>query len=131
MPRFLTVEQVLTIHARVVAEFGGDDGVRDTAMLESAVGMPAATFDDAYLHDGIPRMAGAYLFHLCRNHPCVDGNKRTALAAAEVFLLVNDHELTATEDELVDLTLGVASGVLTKLDVTTFFVSHATSDRGQ
>src|SRR5207249_5785917 len=82
---FLTVDQVLSIHARVLAEYGGGDGVRDIGLLDSAVAMPAAAFGGQHLHDGIPAMAAAYLFHICKNHAFVDGNKRTGLAAAIQF----------------------------------------------
>ena len=69
-------------------------------------------------------MAAAYLFHLCRNHPFVDGNKRTALAAAEIFLLLNGKELQATNTELEQLTLDLAAGSISKSQVTGFFRGH-------
>ena len=68
-------------------------------------------------------MAAAYLFHLCQNHPFGDGNKRTALTAALTFLLLNERDLSTTDGELERLTIGVASGSLTKDDVTAFFQS--------
>jgi len=118
--QFLSTEQVLAVHARVIAAFGGDRGVRDNALLESAVAMPAATYAGERLHDGVPAMAAAYLYHLCRNRPFVDGNKRTALASAEVFLILNGAELDAANDEVVQLTMDVASGVSSKARVTAF-----------
>ena len=69
-------------------------------------------------------MAAAYLFHLCGNHPFVDGNKRTALAAAEVFVTANKRRLSATDEELEDLTMGVARGSVSKTEVITFFKKH-------
>lgn len=86
--------------------------------------MPAAQFGGRFLHDGIPAMAAAYLFHLCKNHPFMDGNKRTALASAEVFVLLNDMRLRATDDELEELTLEIAKGNLSKEEVTSFFRGH-------
>ena len=121
---FLTVDDVLAIHRRVVDEFGGDPGIRDRGLLESAVAMPHATFGGQALHEGLPAKAAAYHFHLCSNHPFVDGNKRVAVAAAEVFLLLNRHELVAGDDQIEDLTLKVASGELAKTTVVEFFEAH-------
>ena len=123
-PIFLTVDQVLEIHARMVREFGGDDSLRDHGLLESAVRMPRATFDGRLLHADVAAMAAASLFHLCKNHPFVDGNKRAALATAEVFLLVNDCALSAQDAAVEELTMGVASGSVSKQQVTAFFQDH-------
>ena len=90
--------------------------------------MPRAGFGGEYLHQGVPAMAAAYLFHLCKNHPFVDGNKRTALAAAEVFLQLNNHRLTATNARLARVTLGVAEGTISKRELTVFFEQHAAID---
>lgn len=128
-PVFLTVEHVFAIHARVVAEFGGDASVRDPALLESAVAMPAAQFGGKLLHDGLPAMAAAYLFHLCKGHPFVDGNKRAALATAEVFLRLNGLKLRVGDDTLERLTVGVADGSVSKEKATEFFRQHGVGDR--
>jgi len=120
-PAFLTVEHVLAIHARLVEDFGGDSTVLDVGLLESAVMMPSASYGGEFLHTDLPAMAAAYLFHLCKNHPFLDGNKRTALTAAEVFLVLNDRRLEATNRELEQLTFGVAQGELSKDDVIAFF----------
>ena len=117
----LTLDQVLAVHRRVIEEFGGDPEVRDRGLLESAIGMPAASFGGRPLHPGPATQAAAYLFHLSKNHPFVDGNKRTALAVAEIFLRLNGHRLDATDQELVDLPLGVTAGTTSKQDVTAFF----------
>jgi death-on-curing protein len=124
-PAFLTVEHVLAIHGRVIADFGGDPAVRDQGLLESAVMMPAARYGGELLHPDLPAMAAAYLFHICRNHPFVDGNKRTALVAAEVFLLLNGWRLRATNRELERMTLNIAEGKLTKDEVVAFLRGHA------
>ena len=128
-PAFLTVDQVLAIHRRMTAEFGGDPGVRDCGLLESAVSMPASRFGGEHLHAGLPEMAAAYLFHICRNHAFVDGNKRTSLAAAEMFLLLNGMRLVATDDELYALTAQVAACQVSKEIVTAFFREHVVPDR--
>lgn len=70
-------------------------------------------------------MAAAYLFHIAQNHPFVDGNKRTALAASLIFLLMNDEEIHSSEDDLTDLVLGVAEGRITKSEVAVFLQKHA------
>src|SRR6266513_2485048 len=87
---------------------------RDSAGLESAVATPQATLGGEFLHTSIPAMAAAYLFHLCQNHAFVDGNKRVGANAAITFLLMNDWELSFEPDELADLVLSVASGVVDK-----------------
>ena len=129
-PVFLTVGHVLAIHRRVVEEFGGDAAVRDRGLLESAVAMPAARFGGAVLHEGAAAMAAAYLFHLCRNHPFVDGNKRTAVVAAELFLVLNGLRLAATNEELEGLALGVAAGRCSKDEATAFLQAHVAANTG-
>lgn len=87
--RHLTVDAVLAMHEEVLAAHGGLSGLRDRALLESAIAAPQASYGgEPLLKDGI-EVAAAYLFYLCRNHPFVDGNKRTALAACLVFLEAN------------------------------------------
>jgi death-on-curing protein len=113
-PLFLTVEQVCSIHKRMIAEFGGDPEMRDRGLLESAVAMPAAKFGNLFLHKSLPEMAAAYLFHICKNYAFLDGNKRTALAAAEMFLILNGRRLNAPEAEVECIVLGVADGSIGK-----------------
>ena len=122
--RFLQLDEVLALHADQIARYGGSDGVRDLGLLESAVATAEATFAGDYLHATLPEMAAAYHFHLASNHPFVDGNKRIAAAALFMFLFLNNHDLDCTEDELVWLTLGVATGDLTKSDVAVFIATH-------
>jgi death-on-curing protein len=112
--RFLTIEQILTIHTKVIERYGGDATLRDISLVESAVMLPQQSFGGKCLHPTPASMAAAYLFHLCSNHGFVDGNKRTAVGAALVFLDVNDFELALTIDELEQITLDVASGSLEK-----------------
>ena len=120
-PTFVSVKQVLAIHERMVREFGGDPGLRDRGLLESAVGMPRATFGGEYVHEDLAAMAAAYLFHICRNHAFVDGNKRTAMAAAEVFFDLNDFALSASDEDMEHPTRGVATGEASKAQVAGFF----------
>ena len=121
---FLSVSDVIEIHERVVLEFGGHAGLRDRGLLESAVAMPRAMFSGQYLHPQLPDMAAAYHYHLCANHPFVDGNKRVAVTAAELFLLANGLELHCTDGELEEITLGTASSLLTKEQVIEFYAAH-------
>ena len=123
-PNFHTVDHVLAIHRRMIAAFGGDATVRDHGLLDSAVMMPAARFRGRFLHQDVPAMAAAYLFHLCKNHPFLDGNKRTALASAEVFLLLNDRRLTATDEQFEELTRAVAAGGVSKKELIACFRRH-------
>jgi death on curing protein len=115
-----TVEAVIAIHAEVLTAHGGSAGLRDQALLESAVAAPQATMMDAPMFSDPVEIAAAYLFYLCSNHPFVDGNKRTALATCLVFLSENGllpNEKLATED-WEQLTLDVASGALDREQTT-------------
>ena len=121
---YLSVDDILRIHRRVTADFGGDPALRDRGLLESEVAMPQSTFDGADLHVGLAAKAAAYHFHLCSNHPFVDGNKRVAVVVAELFLIINGQALSATDDEIEQLTVGVAAGRVSKDGVTDFFTRH-------
>ena len=123
---YLSVAAVLEIHRRVIEEFGGDPSLRDRGLLESSVSMPQSMFDGIDVHASIAEKAAAYHFHLCANHPFIDGNKRVAVTAAEVFLLINGHELSADDSGIEGLTVGVAAGRLSKESVVAFFIRHVT-----
>ena len=116
-----TVEAVKAIHAEVLAAHDGGTGLREAALLESAVAAPQATMMGEALFTDPVEIAAAYLFYLCRNHPFVDGNKRTALATCLVFLSEND----LLPDEKLDvdaweaLTLDVAASRLDREQSTT------------
>jgi death on curing protein len=118
---FLSLDEVLEIHEQQIERYGGSSGLRDPAALESAVATPQATFGGEFLHASIPAMAAAYLYHLCQNHPFIDGNKRAGANAAITFLLINNWEPTWDEDEFVELVLSVASGRLAKQELTAAF----------
>jgi death-on-curing protein len=118
--KHLTVSAVKLIQAEVLAAHGGGAGLRDEALLESAVAAPQATWSgEPIMTDGI-EIAAAYLFYLCRNHPFVDGNKRTALAACLVFL--DQNELFSVRklpvDDWEELTLDVAASKLDREQTT-------------
>ncbi len=102
-------------------------GLRDRGLLESALAMPEATVGRESLHPSLEEQAAAYLFHLVKNHPFMDGNKRVGLACCLVFLRLNGRRVRATDDALVNLVLGVAEGRLAKADVAVFLRAHGRS----
>jgi death-on-curing protein len=118
-PVFLTLGEVIEIHRDQIERYGGDPGLRDLGLLQSA--MPAAGFGGRYLHTDLFEMTAAYLFHITQNHPFVDGNKRTGAVASLVFLSLNDVELEADEEEFERIVLGVAQGKIDKAVVAEFF----------
>jgi death-on-curing protein len=103
---------VREIHAEAIARFGGSDGVRDGALLESAVGAPQATYGGKSPYQDLAEVAAAYLFYLCRNHPFLDGNKRTALVTCIVFLRLNGVQPRPDGPEWYELVVAIASGSL-------------------
>lgn len=117
---FLTTDEVLEIHDDQIRRYGGAVGIRDIGLLQSAVAVPSTGVGDQYLHRDLYEMAAAYLFHIVRNHPFVDGNKRTGAVAAMVFLALNDIRLEATEDEFEHIVREVARGRLDKAGVPEF-----------
>jgi len=123
-PVFLSIEDILLIHVRMIKEFGGMPGVADRGMLESATAMPGAGISGSFLHKSLPAMAAAYLFHICKNHPFFDGNKRVAVVAAELFLNINGMRLNVSNEELKELCLGVAAGEISKSETVTLFEKH-------
>jgi death on curing protein len=129
--RFLGIEQVLEIHREMIERYGGDPGVRDVGLIESAVMMPRQTFGGLLLHPTLGAMAAAYLFHLCGNHGFVDGNKRTALATALVFLDANGHRIELSREDLEHMTLDLAAGNLDKDQLTRKIVSACRRKKGR
>lgn len=113
-PRFLSTDEVLTLHEAGIDAFGGSHGIRDAALLDAALAMPRQGFGGEYVHEFPFGMAAAYLFHLCANHPFVDGNKRVALAACIVFLRMNGWNLAASEDAAYATVLDVAQSSTSK-----------------
>lgn len=113
-----TVGIVREIHAEAIARFGGSDGVRDSALLESAVAAPQASFGGRSPYRDLTEVAAAYLYYLCRNHPFVDGNKRAALGSCIVFLRLNGVEPKPDGPEWEELVLAIASGSLDRNQAT-------------
>lgn len=123
--RYLRLDEVLALHAEQIRRIGGSAGVRDRGLLESAVAVARATFDGEPLHRTPFEAAAAFLFHLARKHPFVDGNKRSALAAALVFHWLDGIRVEAEEGALTVLVIGVASGTVAKSEAAVFLQRHA------
>lgn len=124
---FLALSEVLVAHADQTQRYGGDPGIRDLGLLESAVSQPLATFGESYLHSFPYEMAAAYLFHIVQNHPFNDGNKRTGAVTALLFLDFNGIEVSAPSGALYDITVAVASGNAGKAEIAEFFQRHTSA----
>ena len=119
-PLFLTLAEVVEVHTDQITRYGGQDGVRDFGLLESALAQPEASFAGEWLHPGLYDMASAYAYHLCQHHPFIDGNQRTALACALVFLELNGISLRDPKSVLRAAILRVASGNMNKPTLAAF-----------
>ena len=124
-PVFLDPWEVVRIHQDQIKRYGGERGVRDIGLLASATAAPRAGTEEGYMHGDLFEMAAAYLFHIVNNHPFVDGNKRTGLVAAIVFLRMNDIAIEADGSELEALARGVAEGRTDKADTAEFLRRNA------
>ncbi len=118
MVRFLPASIVIAIHDDQIRLYGGSYGLRDAAALDSALHTPQAQFEGEFLHTSIFHMAAAYGFHLSQNHPFIDGNKRVAGMAMFTFLLLNGIEPQATEMDYYNTMMAVASGSISKEELT-------------
>jgi death on curing protein len=110
--KYLTLETILKIHERSLEEYGGDPGVRDQGLLESAVAQPRASFGGKDLYPGIVEKAAALAFSLVKNHPFFDGNKRTGYGAMLMFLSRNGHAINAPLDQQEATFVRLAAGTL-------------------
>lgn len=125
--QFLTLAEVMTIHEDQVRQYGGETGVRDITLLSSALAIPQATFDGAYLQESIFHMAAAYAYHITQNHPFLDGNKRTGLVAALVFLEFNGIEVNDPGGLLYASMMKIAEGKTGKDDLIKVLISLSSS----
>jgi death-on-curing protein len=122
MTQFLDVARALALHDASLTRYGGLPGIRDAGALASAVAQPEASFGGQLLHSTVYDQASAYHFHIAKNHAFLDGNKRTALACAVVFLEMNGYEIPReANDELEALTLRVAEGQVSKAQLSAYF----------
>ena len=122
---YLTADQVLFVHYRLISETGGEHGIRDIDLLESAVARPRANFDDKELYSDIFEKAAALMESLVNNHPFVDGNKRTGIACAVLFLKQNGVTFSAQNSELEKFTLQVAKSELDTGEIAEWFKGTA------
>lgn len=116
--RFLTLAELIDLHNRIIDQTGGAPGLRDMGRLESAVAQPRMSFGGRDLYPTVIEKAAVLCFALIRNYPFVDGNKRSGHAAMEVFLVLNGHEINAKVDEQESIILGVASGQVSRQELT-------------
>ena len=124
MTLFLTAQQVLFIHARLINTTGGEHGLRDLGLLESAVAKPQATFDSEDRYPDLWHKAVALMASLAQNHPYVDGNKRTAITSAAMFLKLNGYSLQTTNEELERFTLWVVNKRPSLAEIVNWFQQH-------
>src|SRR3990170_1330349 len=122
--RYLSVGEVLHLYRRVIEETGGGFGVRDLSSLLSSLAQPRMTFEGRDLYPSLAEKTAALGFSIVMNHSFLDGNKRTAHAAMEVFLQLNGYELTAPVDEQEELLLGLAAGRLAREQFAIWITDH-------
>ena len=125
MTIYLTAEQILFIHYRLVDETGGEHGLRDLGMLESAAARPRQTFDNQELYTDIFEKAAALMESLVNNHPFIDGNKRTGIAGTVLFIRQNGFTFAARNSELEKFTLRVASSKIKHAGIAQWLIKHS------
>ncbi len=122
--QFIPEEIVLIIHTDLLQRYGGSAGIRDKGLLESAIAQPQMTVGGKYANKTIFDKAAAYGFHVCMNHPFVDGNKRVAFALMDIFLQKNGWDITAREEEVYSMMMSIASGKLSKTELSSWLKNH-------
>jgi death on curing protein len=122
---FIPDDLVLIIHADLLYRYGGRPGLRDRTLLESALAQPKITVGGKFAHRTLFEKAAAYGFHLCKNHPFVDGNKRVAFVLMDIFLQKNGWELATHEEEAYSMMMALASGRLTKPELASWLKEHS------
>ena len=124
---FIPKDIILFFHEQLVKIYGGSSGIRDENLLDSALEQPKATYQGEYLHNSLLKMAAAYGYHLCNNHPFIDGNKRIAFVAMDTFLQKNGLEITASEKEAYKMMIQISSGQLSKKELTLWLENNTNS----
>jgi death-on-curing protein len=122
-PVWIDTAVVLALHDEQLVEHGGQSGLRDAGLLDSALARPRNRY--AYETTDLPTLAASYTFGLVRNHPFIDGNKRTGLVVAELFLNLNEVELTASDAECVMAFLQLAAGEMTEMSLAGWIAEHS------
>jgi death-on-curing protein len=119
---WVALDVAIAAHAEQIAEHGGGEGIREAGLLDSAMARPQNLV--LYGDPDVSELAASYAFGIARNHPFVDGNKRTAAVVSETFLVLNGHVLTATDAELVITFVALAAGELSEEELTDWFRDH-------
>ena len=121
----LTKTQILKMHSLLIQKTGGSDGVRDEGLLDSALNLPFQSFDGEDIYKTIQAKAARLGFSLVNNHSFVDGNKRIGILAMLVFLEMNGIEIICTDEELIELGLGLADGSISYKDLLNWIIDHS------
>jgi len=129
-PLWIDKEQALAIHARQLSEHGGSNGVRDENLLESALARPQNLLAYSEKQPSLPRLAAAYAFGIARNHPFVDGNKRTALVVSFTFLVLHGIVITAAREERYFMFYDLAAGHVSEEDLAIWFEKNSAPAAG-
>jgi death-on-curing protein len=127
--RFIPFDVALAIHADLLRRYGGKQGLRDSKLLDSALAQAKMTMGGKFVHRTVFEKAAAYGYHVCGNHPFVDGNKRVAFVLMDMFLLNNGWEITAGEEEAFLTMMALASGQLTKAQLAAWLKEHSSKIR--
>lgn len=122
---FIPNDVVLIIHADLLQRYGGEPGLRDPKLLDSALAQPKMTFSGKYTHKTLFDKAAGYGFHVCKNHPFVDGNKRVAFVLMNIFLQKNGWEIVSPEEEAYRMMMDLASGKLTKAQLSSWLKEYS------
>jgi len=125
---FITIKELVRIHKGQIEEYGGIYGIRDWQLLESALSSPRATFDNAYLHKNLYEMAAAYAYHIIKNHPFLDGNKRIGIITSLIFLKRNGINAKFKKNELYKLSMQIATTNISKIEISNLFKSRSVSN---
>lgn len=120
----LTKEQILMLHSMAIKQSGGMDGIRDDGLLDLALKSPFQTFESTELYPSIQSKAARLCFSIISNHPFIDGNKRIGILAMLVFLDVNQISITCSNEDIIDLGLGVASGKYDSKYIMDWIIRH-------
>jgi death-on-curing protein len=123
--RYLVAEQVLFIHSRLIGETGGIHGIRDLGLLQSAVSRSQATFVGKELYRDVFYKAAALMESIIKNHAFIDGNKRTAITSASIFLLSNSYSLETSQKEFEQFTLKMVTGKVSFDDAVKWFKENS------
>ncbi len=123
--RFLPEELVTIIHSDLLQRYGGKAGIRDVALLQSPLAQPKVTVGRKFVHKSVFDKAAAYGFHLCKNHPFIDGNKRVAFVLMDIFLQRNGWEIAANEEDAYSLMIDLSSGNVSKTELSSWLKNHS------